>query len=110
MLQDIFPSSPSRNLLQEKKIVNSRATVAKIRENNKEEKKRCACVLKQVRLLELRGEMLGTCDELVTQCIKVSNEYIYIYVCMHVCVSYENTRLYIARFNKNKSLASRDII
>lgn len=83
---------------QEKKIVNSRATVEKIRENNKEEKKRCTCVLKQVRLLKLRGEMLGTCDELVTQCIRVSNEC----VCVCVCFVCKYTRRYIALYiNKN---------
>lgn len=83
---------------QEKKIVNSRATVAKIRENNKEEKKRCTRVLKQVRLLEPRGEMLGTCDELVTQRIRVSNEYVYVCACF-VC---KYTRHYIVLcINKN---------
>lgn len=83
---------------QEKKIVNSRATVAKIRENN-EEKKRCTCVLKQVRLLELRGEMLGTCNELVTQRIKVSNE----------CVFRMEIRISRSRcINKNKSFLSQN--
>lgn len=93
---------------QEKKIVNSRATVEKIRENNKEEKKKCTCVLKQVRLLKLRGEMLGTCDELVTQCIRVSNECI----CACVCVSYANTHVATLRLiliKINKSFPSRDI-
>lgn len=61
-------------------------------------------MLKQVRLLELRGEMLGTCDELVTQCIKVSNEYVCVYVFrMEIRVST------LRCINKNKSFLSRDI-
>lgn len=59
-------------------------------------------MLKQVRLLELRGEMLDTCDELVTQCIKVSN--------VSMCAFRMEIRVSALHcVEKNKSFPSRDI-